>query len=81
MTEFSLLSDIFGRGAWPMIKEMDGIEVFNVNVNNRSCFMTLRGQEYKITRANQRKWQVTATGYCRVFGSQWELLSWICDWL
>lgn len=63
MFEFSTLSDIFGRSAWPMIKEMGGIEVLNVNADDRSCHVMLEGQEYKITRANQRNWHVTTTGY------------------
>ena len=79
MPEFSTLSDIFGRSAWPMIKEMDGIEVFNVNADDRSCHVTLGGQEYKITRASQRRWHVVTTGYRGGLGSQWELLAWIGD--
>lgn len=78
MTEFSSLSDIFGRSAWPMIKEM-GVEVFNVNADDRSCFMTLGGQEYKVTRAHHRRWHVVATGHWWAFGSQWEVLAWISD--
>lgn len=79
MSEFNTLSDIFGRGAWPTIENICGVEVFNVNADDRSCFMMLGGQEYKITRANQRKWHVTATGYWQTFWSQWELLDWIGD--
>lgn len=79
MSEFSTLSDIFGHSAWPMIKEMDGVEVFNVNVNDRSCFMMTGGQEYKITRTHHRRWHVATTGYWEDFGSQWELLAWIGD--
>lgn len=79
MTEFSTLSHIFGRSAWPMIKEMSGVEVFNVNADDRSCSMVLGGQEYKITRAHHCRWHVATTGYWWVFGSQWELLAWIGD--
>lgn len=79
MPEFSTLSDIFGRSAWPMIKEMGGSEVFNVNADDRSCFMMLGGQEYKITRTHRCRWRVVATGHCWAFGSQWELLAWVGD--
>lgn len=79
MTEFSTLSDIFGRSAWPTIEKMGGVEVFNVNADDRSCFMSLGGQEYKITRTHHRRWCVTATGYWGAFGSQWDLLAWIGD--
>lgn len=79
MPEFSTLSHIFGRSAWPMIKEMGGVEVFNVNADERSCFMMLGGQEYKIMRAHHCRWQAVTTGYCWTFGSQWELLAWIGD--
>lgn len=79
MSEFNTLSDIFGRSAWPMIAEMDGLEVFNVDADDRSCSMTLEGQEYKITRSHHRRWHVTATGHRWSFGSQWELLAWIGD--
>lgn len=79
MTEFSSLSDIFGRSAWPMIKEMGGVEVFNVNADDRSCLMTLGGQEYKVTRSHNRRWHVVTIGYWWSFGSQWELLAWIGD--
>lgn len=79
MTEFSTLSDIFGRSAWPMIKEMGGVEVFNVNAGVRSCSMTLGGQEYKVKRVHQRRWYVKANGYWRTLGSQWDLLAWIGD--
>lgn len=79
MPEFSTLSDIFGRSAWTVIKEMGGIEVSNINVDDRSCFMMLGGQEYKITRAHHRRWRVVTTGYWWTFGSQWELLAWIGD--
>lgn len=79
MTEFSSLSDIFGRSAWPMIKEMGGVEVLNVDAHDRSCHVTLEGREYKITRAHHHRWHVVTTGYWRAFGSQWELLAWIGD--
>jgi len=62
-----------------MLKEMDGIEVFNVNADDRSCFIMLGGQEYKITRANHRRWHAVTTGYWQAFESQWELLAWIGD--
>ena len=78
MPELSTLSDIFGRSAWPMIKEM-GVEVFNVDADDRSCFVMLGGQEHKITRAHYRRWHAMSVGYCRTFGSQWELLAWIGD--
>lgn len=78
MPEFSTLSDIFGRSAWSMIKEMD-VEVFNINADDRSCFVLLGGQDYKITRSHQRRWYATATGHRWDFGSQWELLAWIGD--
>ena len=79
MLELSTLSDIFGRSAWPMIKEMGGVETFNVDADDRSCSMLLGGQEYKITRASHRRWHVVTTGYWRTFWSQWELLAWIGD--
>lgn len=81
MTELSTLSDIFGRSAWPMIKKMDGVEVFNVNADDRSCHVMLGGREYKIMRAHHRRWHAVTTGYWRTFGSQWELLAWIVDQL
>ena len=79
MSEFSTLSDIFGRSAWPMIKEMTEVVVFNVDANDRSCHMLLNEQEYKIKRAHHRRWHVVTHGYWRAFGSQWELLAWIGD--
>lgn len=79
MTEFSTLSDIFGRSAWSMIEKMDGVEVFNINASDRSCLMMLGGQEYKVTRAHQRRWHVSANEYWWAFRSQWELLAWIGD--
>lgn len=79
MTEFSSLSDIFGRTAWPMINEMSEVVVFNVDADDRSCCMLLNGQEYKVKRAHHRRWHVATTGYRRAFGSQWELLAWIGD--
>lgn len=78
MSEFSTLSDIFGRGAWPTIKDM-GVEVFNVDADERSCLVMLGGMEYKITRAHHRRWHAVTVGYWRTFGSQWELLAWIGD--
>lgn len=77
MSEFSTLSDIFGHNAWPIIKETDGIEIFNVDADDRSCSMTLGGLEYKVKRAHHRRWLVVTSGYWRAFGSQWELLAWI----
>ena len=41
MSEFSTLSDIFGRSAWPIIKEMGGVEVLNVDADDRSCYVML----------------------------------------
>ena len=41
MPEFSTLSDVFGRSAWPMIKEMSEVVVFNVDAGDRSCSMML----------------------------------------
>lgn len=79
MPEFSTLSDIFGRGIWPSIKEMNEVEVFNVDADDRSCCMLLNGREYKVKRAHHRSWHVVTTGYWRTFGSQWELLAWIGD--
>lgn len=79
MPEFSTLSDIFGRSAWPMIKEMSEVAVFNVDVGDRSCCMLLNGREYKVKRTHHRRWYVETAGYWRVFGSQWELLAWIGD--
>jgi hypothetical protein len=79
MAEFSTLSDIFGRGAWPTINEMSGVTVFNVDADDRSCCMLLNGREYKVKRAHHRTWHVVTTGYWRSFGSQWELLAWIGD--
>lgn len=79
MSEFSTLSDIFGRGAWPLIEEMEGLEVFNVDASDMSCSMLLGGQKYTLKRAHHRRWHVVTTGYWRAFGSQWELLAWIGD--
>lgn len=79
MTEFSSLSDIFGRTAWPMIKEMSEVVVFNVDADDRSCCMLLNGQEYKVKRAHHRSWHAVTTGHRWTFGSQWELLAWIGD--
>lgn len=79
MPEFSTLSDIFGRTAWPMIKEMSEVVVFNVDADYRSCSMLLGGREYKVTRVHQRRWHVVTTEYRWTFGSQWELLAWIGD--
>lgn len=79
MLESSTLSDIFGRSAWLMINEMGGVEVFNVDAGDRSCSMLLGGQEYRVKRAHHRRWHVVTSGYCRSFGSQWELLAWIGD--
>lgn len=79
MPEFSALSDIFGRSAWPMIKEMSEVVVFNVDVDDRSCSMTLGGYEYRVKRAHHRGWRVVTTGRRWTFGSQWELLAWIGD--
>ena len=79
MTEFSSLSDIFGHSAWAVIKETGGIEVFNVDANDRSCHALLEGREYKIKRVHHSRWHAVTTGYCWDFGSQWELLAWIGD--
>lgn len=79
MPEFSTLSDIFGRTAWPMIKEMGGVDVFNVDADDRSCSMLLGGQEYRVKRTHHRRWHVVTPGYRRSFGSQWELFAWIGD--
>ena len=81
MSEFSTLSDIFGRSAWPMIKEMSEVVVFNVDADDRSCCMLLDGREYKVKRVYHRRWHVAAAGYRRTFESQWELLAWIGDLL
>lgn len=79
MTEFSTLSDIFGRSAWFTIKDMSEVVVFNVDADDRSCSMLLGGHEYKVKRANHRRWHVETTGYRWILGSQWELLAWIGD--
>ena len=79
MLEFSTLSDIFGRSAWPMIKEMAGVETTDVDADNRSCTLILDGWEYRVRRESQRNWRVVATGRWWAFGSQWELLAWIGD--
>ena len=79
MTEFSSLSDIFGRTAWPMIKEISEVVVFNVDADDRSCSMMLEGQEYKVKRTHHRRWHVVTTEHQWAFGSQWELLAWIGD--
>ena len=79
MPEFSTPSDIFGRGAWPAIKEMSEVVVFNVDADGRSCCMILSGYEYKVKRVHHRRWHVVTTGYWWAFGSQWELLAWIGD--
>lgn len=78
MSEFSTLSDIFGRSAWPMIKEL-GVKVFNVDASDRSCSVMLGGLGYRVKRDHHRRWHVVTTGYWWTFGSQWELLAWIRD--
>ena len=79
MPEFSTFSDIFGRSAWRMIMEMGGVEVFNVDADDRSCSMLLGGQEYRVKRDHHRRWYVTTIGHRWDFGSQWELLAWVGD--
>lgn len=79
MPEFSTLSDIFGHSAWPIIKEMGGVEVFNVNADDRSCHVMLGGQDYKIKRAHHRRWHAATIGHRWTLESQWELLAWIGD--
>lgn len=79
MTEFSALSDIFGRGAWLTLKEMSEVDFFNIDVYDRSCSMLLGGQEYRVKRTHHHRWHVVTAGYWRTFGSQWELLAWIGD--
>lgn len=79
MPESNTLSDIFGCSAWPMIKEMGGVDVFNVDADDRSCCIFLNGREYKVKRAQYRRWHVVTTGHRWSFGSQWELLAWIGD--
>lgn len=79
MPEFSTLSDVFGRSAWPMIKEMSEVVVFNVDAGDRSCSMMLGGREYKVKRVHHCRWHVVTTRYWQAFGSQWELLAWIGD--
>lgn len=79
MSEFNILSRIFGRGAWPMINEMDGIEVIDVDAHNNSCTLILNGQEYAVKRESRRIWHVVTTGHWWIFKSQWELLAWIGD--
>lgn len=79
MSEFSALSDIFGHSAWPMIKEMTEVVVFNVDADDRSCSMLIGSQEYRLKREQHRRWCIVTSGYCEIFGSQWELLAWIGD--
>lgn len=79
MSEFSTLSDIFGRSAWSMIKEMSGVDVFNVDANDRSCSVLFGGQEYRVKRAHHRRWCVVTADHRWTFESQWELLAWIGD--
>ena len=79
MSEFSTFSNIFGRGAWPIIKEMDEVVVFNVDADDRSCSMVLGSCEYRVKRAHHCRWHVVTTGHWYTFGSQWELLAWIGD--
>lgn len=81
MSEFSTLSDIFGRSAWSVIKEMREIVIFNVDANDRSCSTFLGGLEYRIKRDHQHMWHAESAGYWRTFGSQWALLAWIGDHL
>ena len=79
MSEFDTLSDIFGRGAWSMIKEMGEVVAFNVDADDRSCCMLISDREYKVKRVHHCKWCVVATEHSWTFGSQWELLAWIGD--
>ena len=79
MTEFSLQSDIFGREAWKILREMEGFDVFNVSFEDRACSVILNGTEYRISREGRRTWHVVTTGYWWTFGSQWDLLAWIGD--
>lgn len=79
MSEFSTLSDIFGRGAWSMIMKMSEVALFNVDADDKSCSMLLDGQEYRVKRSHHCRWHVATAEYRRTFGSQWELLAWIGD--
>ena len=79
MSEFSTLSNIFGQSAWSIIKDMDGFAVLDVDARERSCDMLLNGQEYGVKRQHHLRWDVTSTGDCWTFGSQWELLAWMRD--
>lgn len=79
MSELSTFSDIFGHSAWPIIKEMNEIEVVNVDANNRSCTMIINGWECGVKREHHRGWCVETMGRRWTFGSQWELLAWISD--
>lgn len=79
MPEFNTFSDIFGRGAWLMIKEMGGVEVFNASADDRSCSMMVGGQDYMVKRTHHHRWNVLAEGHWFTFDSQWELLTWIGD--
>lgn len=77
MLEFSTLSDIFGRSAWPAIKNMNEVEVTDVDADNMSCTIFINGWEYRVRRESNRKWYLLATGYYRTFVSQQKLLDWI----
>jgi hypothetical protein len=79
MTEFSTLSDIFGRAAWPLIEEINEVVVFDIDANNRSCTIILNGHEYGVKREHNHKWHVVTIGHYWIFGTQWELLAWIGD--
>ena len=79
MSELDTFSHIFGHGAGPMIKEMDGVEVAGVDVSDRSCTLILNGWECGVRRIGHRNWQAVAMGRWWTFSSQWELLAWIWD--
>lgn len=79
MSEFSTLSDIFGRGAYPVIEKMSEVVVYNVDADDMSCCMFLNGQNYWVKREHSHRWRVMTTEHRWAFGSQWELLAWVGD--
>lgn len=73
------IPQIFGKSAWEHLKNMDGIEIYDTNLHNNSCSVTLNGTEYRISRDSPLRWYATNSGHRWAFRSQWELLSWIAD--
>lgn len=73
------LGRIFGKAAWPLIVQVGGVVVFNVDPDRLKCDICVGGEEYWLVRDSARQWRVGKEGYMWTHHSQWELLSWIGD--